>query len=129
MSTQVIYQKPCSETVLKFKRPINLMSLPPFFEQKVKDLMNQIKIDNQVYNGIRNVVPEDKMFIDPVSVKECILSLKSKKTEGVNRIPQCVLLDGAGVICQPLTKLLIHIYSKKNVPDQWLEANKDYPSL
>ena len=93
-----------------------------FFDQKIRGLVNQVVIDDHVFNGSQKVVSHTKMFMDLTSVKECLLSLKNKKTEGMDRIPQCVLLDGADVLSQPLTELLRLIYHEKNVPDQWLVA-------
>ena len=93
-----------------------------FFDQKIRNLVNHVEIDNQVYNGNQKVLSHNKMFIDQVSVKKCMLSLKNKKTEGMDRIPQCVLLDGADVLSEPLTELLRLIYHERSVPDQWLVA-------
>ena len=47
-----------------------------------------------MYNGVQKVQPEIKMFMDPISVREYIMSLKIKNTEGNDRIPQRVLVDG-----------------------------------
>jgi hypothetical protein len=93
-----------------------------FFDQKIRRLVNQIEIDSQVYNGNQKVMSQNKMFMDPNSVKKCMLSLKNKKTEGMDQIPQCVLLDGADVLSEPLTELLRLIYRERSVPDQWLVA-------
>ena len=46
-----------------------------------------------MYNGVQKVQPEIKMFMDPISVREYIMSLKIKNTEGNDRIPQRVLVD------------------------------------
>jgi hypothetical protein len=62
------------------------------------------------------------MFMDPVFVKECMLSLKSKNTEGLDRIPQRILLDGVDEKISPLSNLFELIYQDKTVPDQWLIA-------
>ena len=34
------------------------------------------------------------MFMDPDSIKECVISLKMKNPEGYDRIPQRILIDG-----------------------------------
>ena len=46
-------------------------------------------------NGTRKEEAENKMFMDPASVREVLLSLKVKNTEGYDRIPQRILADGA----------------------------------
>ncbi len=38
-----------------------------------------MEIDDKVDNGIIKVVSEDKMFKNPISVKECILNIKTRK--------------------------------------------------
>ena len=62
------------------------------------------------------------MFMDPVSIKECVLTLKSKNTEGLDRIPQRILLDGVDELIIPMSNLFRLIYRDKSVPDQWLIA-------
>jgi hypothetical protein len=48
-----------------------------------------------------------------------MLTLKSKNTKGVDRIPQKILLDGVDLLEAPLSKLLSLIYNEKLIPDQW----------
>ena len=55
-------------------------------------------------------------------VKECILSLKSKKCEGFDRIPVCILVDAEELLLPPLTTLFKLIYEQKTIPDQWKMA-------
>ena len=43
---------------------------------------------------VKKVNPENKMFMDRNSIKECIKSIKMKNTEGYDRIPQRILVDG-----------------------------------
>ena len=52
-------------------------------------------------------------------VKECILSLKSKNSEGFDRIPQRVLRDGAEILSKPLAGLFALIYRQRKIPQQW----------
>ena len=90
-----------------------------FFDNKIRRLIDQTNMDDNVYNGYRKVFSEEKMFMDSVSVKHCMLSLKNKNTEGVDRIPQKILLDGADILVAPMSKLFEKIYSEKSIPDQW----------
>jgi hypothetical protein len=62
------------------------------------------------------------MFMDEKSIKECMLTLKPKNTEGFDRIPQRVLLDGTKHLLQPLTTLFAQIYKQRKIPNQWLVA-------
>lgn len=91
-----------------------------FFDQKIRGLANEVTIDVNVYNGQKKVTSVSKMFMDELSVKECILSLKDKKTEGMDRIPQSILRDGADALSGPISLLMQKIYTEKSVPDQWL---------
>ena len=90
-----------------------------FFDNKIRSIVEQVNIDENIYNGTRKVFSQEEMFMDPLSVKQCMLTLKSKNTEGVDRIPQKILLDGADQLEAPLSKLFNLIYSEKMIPDQW----------
>ena len=93
-----------------------------FFDTKIKNIASEITIENDVYNGKRIVEAEDKMFMTRDNIRECIMSLKPKNSEGYDRIPQRILLDGMEILLSPLTKLFEQIYNQKTVPDQWLVA-------
>ena len=45
-----------------------------FFNSKIKTLSDTVEVSEGVYNGSKGVKPEIKMFMDPLSVKECILN-------------------------------------------------------
>ena len=53
-------------------------------------------------------------------IKECIRSIKVKNSEGYDRIPQRVLVDGEAQLLKPLSHLFYRIYQEKCVPEQWL---------
>ena len=46
--------------------------------EKVKNIVETTKIDENIYNGERKIYSNSKMFMDEASVKECILNLKIK---------------------------------------------------
>jgi hypothetical protein len=50
------------------------------------------------------------------------MSLKPKNSEGFDRIPQHILLNGMEVLLPPLTCLFKEVYEQGSVPDQWLVA-------
>ena len=93
-----------------------------YFDTKIKKVLEEVNIDENVYNGKRLIEDENKNFMDPASVKECIKNLKIKNSEGVDRIPQRILVDGVEILCEPISNLMEMIYVHKTVPDQWLIA-------
>ena len=93
-----------------------------FFNNKIKKVLEEVKIEEDVYNGKKMVHATDKMFMDEKSIKECMLTLKPKNSEGFDRIPQRVLLDGTEHLLQPLTTLFAQIYKQRKIPNQWLVA-------
>ncbi len=98
------------------------MCLHHFFDAKVKNLMEKTSIDVSVCNGKKLVKSENKMFMSSKDVTECILSLRSKNSEGFYRIPHCILVDGVDILQQPLSHLLGQIYMQRKGPEQWLMA-------
>ena len=92
------------------------------FDNKIKNLLGDISLDDQVYNGRKVVNAVNKNFMDYSSVLECIKSLKTKNSEGYDRIPQRVLVDGVDVLLDPLHGLFRLIYETKLIPDQWKVA-------
>jgi hypothetical protein len=49
-------------------------------------------------------------------------SLKCKNSEGFDRIPQRVLVDGMEQLINPFTKLFALIYKEMKIPEQWKVA-------
>ena len=87
-----------------------------FFDIKIKKLLDEVQISNEVYNGTQKVQPETKMFMDSNSVKDILTSLKIKNSEGYDRIPQRVLVDGAEYLLKSFEGLFKRIYYQKTVP-------------
>ena len=52
--------------------------------------------------------------------------IKIKNSEGYDRLPQRIIVDGATVLINPLTTLFNKIYHQKTIPDQWLIDCKNY---
>ena len=77
-----------------------------FFDHKVKSISESSIVSNNVYNGVRKVEAEDRMFMDESSIRDCVGSLKVKNSEGFDRIPQRILSDGVEHLIRPLTGLL-----------------------
>ena len=65
-----------------------------FFDNKIKKVLGDTKIDENVYNGTQKVNAENSFFMDRDSIEECIRSLSIKNSEGFDRIPQRVIVDG-----------------------------------
>ena len=93
-----------------------------YFDKKIKNILSTVSIEENVYNGRQLLITEEKMFMDENSIRECLLSLKPKNSEGYDRIPQRVLLDGMEILLPPLTRLFELIYKYKQIPGQWLIA-------
>jgi hypothetical protein len=93
-----------------------------FFDEKIKSVLNTVNIKEDHYNGNTIVNSEDKMFMDKIAIIEVMKSLKPKNSEGFDRIPQRILLDGIEHLILPFEKLFSHIYKSRKVPDQWLIA-------
>jgi hypothetical protein len=82
--------------------------------------VSEVKTNVKVYNGMSKENVLNKNFVDRNYVRECILSLKIKNSEGWDRIPQRVLVDGIEELLEPITVLMSMIYNQKTVPEQWL---------
>jgi hypothetical protein len=91
-----------------------------YFNTKVLNISSETLPSDTVYNGKRKVVTEELNFMTELDIKECILSLKIKNSEGVDRLPQRILIDGINVLLCPLTGLFDLIYRNKKLPLQWL---------
>ena len=85
-----------------------------FFENKVKDIVDSTGVNPDVYNGIRKMNGDDSMFMTRDNIIECISGLKIKNTEGYDRIPQRILVDGRDSLIDPLTELFRLIYRDKS---------------
>ena len=93
------------------------------FEKKIQDIVAETTIDNSVYNGVRKVTVEDKNFMTGFNIRNAILSLKLKNSEGYDRIPQRILLDGVSQLTEPFLKLFTLIYTTNTIPEQWSISN------
>ena len=91
-----------------------------FFHTKIVNLLEDVSIDENVYNGVRKVTSSNSNFMDLESVINVMKGLKAKNSEGYDRIPQRILVDGVDVLCKPIQKLMDLIYTEVKVPDQWL---------
>jgi hypothetical protein len=69
--------------------------------------------------GKKKLAAGNLMFMSTKEVQKSIESIKLKNTEGYDRIPQRVLVDGIEHLLQPFTKLFDLIYREKSIPEQW----------
>ena len=77
-----------------------------YFEQKVKKITESTIIDHQVYSGKRKLFAGCEMFMSTQEVDKCIRSIKLKNSEGYDRIPQRILVDGANYLLPPPSKVI-----------------------
>ena len=68
-----------------------------FFFKKVNDIIFNLTIDNNVYNGIKKVTSASTPFMSRATILECLKEIKIENCEGYGRIPQRVLVDGAEI--------------------------------
>ena len=81
-----------------------------FFDSKVKNLVTYTGVDPNVENGIQKSVKGDGDFMTRDRVYQCIKQLKVENSEGYDRIPQRILLDGVDALISPLASLFSMIY-------------------
>ena len=91
-----------------------------FFKDKVADIVEEQQINDSVYNGKRKICCSDLHFMTIDNIVEAVKSLKNKNSEGHDRIPQRILIDGIEILKYPLSYLFNQIYVDKKVPEQWL---------
>ena len=53
------------------------------------------------------------MFMTRDNIRECVSEIKIKNTEGYDRIPQRILVDGVEQLLESLTNSFKLIYSEK----------------
>ena len=93
------------------------------FSDKVKLNSNKTRVDlNGVYNGKRKLLAQNRNFMTKDDVKMCLSDLKSKRCEGFDRIPQCILLDARNSLLVPFFNVFNQIYLTCKIPEQWKVA-------
>ena len=90
-----------------------------FFSNKVKKIVEDCTINQNVYNGKRKITAQNENFMTPENVLNAIKSLKTKNCEGFDRIPVRILVDGIDHLTQILSYLFYLIYKHNKIPDQW----------
>ena len=93
-----------------------------FFTTKVNSIITNLHSNPRVYNGQKKVNEQNSFFMSSADVLSCMSSIKIKNCEGFDRIPQRILVDGANILINPLSKLFQKIYFQKEIPEQWLIA-------
>ena len=105
------------------RNKINLPSVfGTFFLNKVASITDHLNINPNVYNGTCKVNVENQSFMSSTKILDVISSIKIKNSKGFDRIPQRILVDGASILIEPLSKLFEKIYNQKTIPEQWLIA-------
>ena len=60
-------------------------------------------------NGIRKIQAQCDMFMTRDSIRKCVTEIKIKNTEGYDRIPQRVLVDGLEQLLDPFVRSVLLI--------------------
>ena len=82
-----------------------------YFHDKIKTNFANTNIKwNDTYNGKNKLIVQNRNFMTPNDVKICLNDLGSKKCEGFDRIPVCVLFDSRAALLPPLSVLFNKIY-------------------
>ena len=90
-----------------------------YFKAKVEEITISTTVDENVFNGTKQINAENEFFMTELRVREVIATLKIKNCEGIDRIPLRILNEGAEILTKPLSKLFKLIYEQKVVPAQW----------
>ena len=76
-----------------------------YFVRKIKSITDNTLIDSNVYNGSKKLEANNEMFMSITEVEKCIKSIKINNSEGFDRIPQRILIEGVEHLLNPLSKL------------------------
>ena len=90
-----------------------------FFHEKITSHAQKTKVCQNVYNGKNKIIVQNRNFMQINDVKECMLSLKSKRCEGYDRIPLCIIADACDILLDPFAQLFQKIYATGLIPEQW----------
>ena len=99
-------------------------SFATHFEDKISRLTSEIRIDQNVFNGTRTILDHEaeNNFMTIENIRKAVLSIKLKNSEGEDRIPQRILIDGMEILLQPLAVFFSMVYRDKVIPEQWKMA-------
>ena len=84
------------------------------FGDKLINIINEVLINNGVYNGKHSINIGSVNFMTPENLLLAVRSLKVKNCEGHDKIPQRILTDGIDLLQYPSSILLNKMYSQKN---------------
>ena len=91
-----------------------------FFDTKVRNIVNSLRVDPGVYNGVRKLNSQNAFFMSRKEIMDCVNTIKMKNCEGYDRIPQRVLVDGLEILIEPLIAFFSLVYRDVQIPGQWL---------
>ena len=104
------------------------MPLQCFFHKKVPNLVSQTQPKDTVYNGKNKLIIQNRNFMTNDDIKECMITLKSKRCEGYDKIPVCLVTEASDLLIEPLTILFEKFYSTGLIPEQW-KVSKIIPTF
>ena len=93
-------------------------SFAKHFNDKIQMNIQKTSLSKDtVYNGKCKLLVVNRHFMKLPDVKSCMSELNSKKCEGFDRIPLCVLHDSRETLLEPLSSLfdknLQHLYNTR----------------
>src|SRR5215469_16281959 len=80
--------------------------------------MRLMMLGRQKIHTVEPLVPEPSAF----EVELAISKLKNHKSPGVDQIPAELIKHGGRTICCAIHKLIISIWNKEELPDEWKES-------
>ena len=108
---------------------VGLIQVAEFFESKINNLISNATIDPNVYNGLPKIRSAEINFMTSENVLKAMKEIKVKNSEGWDRIPQRILIDGMEMLVRPLTVLFNKIYRFKclnnTIDYDWLNLSLD----
>ena len=91
-----------------------------FFNKKVKDIVEQVQIDDSVYNGERKIFGlYEEDWISEERVMDILANLEPKRCCGYDRVPLMFLNHGREKMCAFVTRLMKRVFATGIIPEQW----------
>ena len=75
-------------------------------------------INHKVIHTAEQLVPEPSAFEFELAIEK----LKSHKSPGIDQIPAELIKEGGRIIRHEIHKLIISIWNKEELPEEWKES-------
>ena len=89
------------------------------FNDKIEQIVNETKIDTDVYNGTSILRAFDYDFMTFENLSEVFKTLKPSKSYGYDLIPMNFIIDCSDLLIELILEIFKKIYLEKITPFQW----------